>query len=462
MQFLFYRQSQIKTMKTDIELKPILPLIAQENQAKFADAVLQHFIDKGEDSKLKYLLTLVTLFGNEDTMERVKARVGKLVDLGRGKMAENIVHALALNGSNKSLRAIEFFSRKYASKQKNIGAAALQAFDIAAKERGITAFELADLITPNFGFEGLYKTFYIGEKEYRAFIDNQFKLAYLDEDNKKTATLPKAASAELKEEFKAVGKEVREVVKSQSLRMEHYMVTQRRWQVEDWQAFYLNNPVMFVYAMKLIWGVFDEEGNLIDTFRVTEDVELLNIEYEEIELESPNTVGMIHPLMIEEDVKMAWQQQLAEDKIEPIFPQLNRPVKFPEEEEKARKILKNFVGKAFNGGQLRGKLEKSGWLRGSVIDAGMISSYRKVFHSLGIDAIIEIEGIMVDHYEEYDPQFGDLMFVKTNSVKIGSYTYDEPKDEKDERLIKIGDLPAVIYSEVMSNLLPLVVEKAAE
>ena len=38
------------------------------------------------------------------------------------------------------------------------------------------------------------------------------------------------------------------------------------------------------------------------------------------------------------------------------------------------------------------------------------------------------------------------------SIKVGSYVYDTPGDESDERLIPFGEVPPVVFSEVMGDL----------
>ena len=46
----------------------------------------------------------------------------------------------------------------------------------------------------------------------------------------------------------------------------------------------------------------------------------------------------------------------------------------------------------------------------------------------------------------------NAFFAKAGSVKIGSYTYDEPSDEKDPRLLRFADVPPIVYSEVLGDL----------
>ena len=46
----------------------------------------------------------------------------------------------------------------------------------------------------------------------------------------------------------------------------------------------------------------------------------------------------------------------------------------------------------------------------------------------------------------------DVRFVRSGSVKIGSYTYDEPANGDDPRVVPLGDVPPIVFSEVMGDL----------
>jgi hypothetical protein len=467
--FLLYRMSRIKEIKPDLEARPLLRLIDRTRSGAFAKALFELYLQNGADAKQKYCLALAGLLGDDEVVDILKSTVlrwgentlkyqvdaqGNYHQTGEGarlKMAEYAVGALALIGSNKALRVVEFLSRKFRSKNKNIGAAALQALETAAQELGMTMYELSDSIVPDFGFEGLYKTFEVGNKEYRAFVDSNFKMVFFDEDYKKLKSLPKGASKELQGEFKEIAKEIREVVRAQSGRLEQYMVLQRRWQKEAWEGFFLNNPVMFVYAMQIIWGEYDAQGQLQQSFYCAEDSSLLNVEDEEVVLNEEGFVGMIHPMQLSEEQKKQWKSKLFQLGISTAFEQLQRPVHQLDEKDRERFFLNSFDRK-IEARQAVGYFEKLGWQRGSVVDSGMVSAYRKVFDTAGIEALIETEGIIMGYYDFDDSRLGRLYFVKKGTVRFGSYTYDEPKDDKDPRLVPLGEVPAIIYSEIIGDL----------
>jgi hypothetical protein len=477
--FLFYRISQVKDIRIDIEARPLLSLIDRETSAPFAKWLLDSYFQNGADAKLKWCLTLGAVLGGDTEIAFLQRTIVNFVDNKRGKMAENVVKALALQGSQRALRAVDFFSRKY--KNKSLGKAALEAFDVAAEELGMTPYELADSVIPDFGFDGLFKEFETNKEQYRAYIGNDFKLAFLDEDNKLLKALPKGTSAILKEEFKEIGKEIRDIVKSQSSRLEQYLVIQRRWSVDKWQAFFLTNPVMFVYAVRLIWGVFDEKNTLISVFRCQEDQSLTDAEGNEIDFEALKSstrvgetlkisltftpenanytegslqlqIGIVHPISLDAETIDFWKNDLLDNDIEPIFPQLNRPVIALKDIDKNVKMSDAYEGVEVGGYTFLSRMDKTGWVKGSIGDGAGILSYYKVFTEVGLVAIVLQTGdLSIGNYEA-NAQIGKVMFVKKEDIRFGNYMYDEPSKMNDPRLVRFGDVPPIVYAEVMADM----------
>lgn len=453
--FLFYRMSRTKDIRTDIEAKPLIMSIERTSSGSFAKALIKTYFDNGADAKYKFCLTLGGLLGDDEIIDLMKRKVNEFAEGSRGKMAEYTVKALALQGSTKALRAVEFFSRKYKNKNKNIGAAANESFAIAAEELGITPYDLADSIIPNFDFDGLFREFEAGGESYRAFINTDFKIAYFNEDNKLMKSPPKAISKELAEEFKEISKEIRDIVKSQSGRLEQYLVIQRKWSAERWQEFFLGNPIMFSYAVRLIWGAYNAKGELQFVFRCEQDQTLIDENSEEIEIQEDFFVGMVHPISLSSESIEYWNTSLYDANIEAIFPQLKRPVVLLKAEDKNLRISEEFNGIKISGYTFVSKLEKMGWFRGSVVDAGGISSYYKDFSELGITAVVMQIGSIGVGYLEDNAEVGSLMFAKKGSVKFGSYMYDEPDKTSDSRLFAFGEVPPIVYSEVLADMMAL-------
>jgi hypothetical protein len=90
----------------------------------------------------------------------------------------------------------------------------------------------------------------------------------------------------------------------------------------------------------------------------------------------------------------------------------------------------------------------------------MIGTYVKSFPAAGADALLGLDGMFVGIDMNEDITLQDLTFVRSGSVKIGSYVYDEPSETSDERVLAFGAVPPIVYSEVMGDLRKIAGQKS--
>lgn len=446
---ILYRMSRAKGMRSDPEIKPVLQLIDREKSADFAKSVYKAFEEKQFDSKYKFLLLLAALFGNDDMVNKFCSALNKWIEGSRKVMCEYGIEALALQGSNKALRWIEWYSRKYRNKKTYISEAAAKALTAAAEELEITIHELGDRIVPDFGFEGLFKHFTVAGDEYRAFIDSNFKLAYFNEDNKKLKSIPAAADKEMVAEFKSIAKEVRDVVKAQSSRLEHYLVVQRKWIFEEWQQFFLNNPIMFIYANKLLWGVYNKGQQLVSCFLCQEDTTLVDKEGDETEAPEGHFIGIVHPISLSQEELQTWKRQFFDLSIEPVFPQLERSVYMVADEDNAKRVVHSFVNVPTDSGSVKNTLDKHGWRKSDTGDGGYINTFHYSDHASKIVAELAVDGVLVYGFDD-EAKLQQLCFIDTTVKK--TYNSGVSYTDRDERLIQLGKLSPVFYSEVVAAI----------
>ncbi|MDI3321033.1 DUF4132 domain-containing protein [Pinibacter soli] len=450
LRFLLYRMSRVKDMRSDIEAKYLLQLIDRVTAAPFALTLIKLFIEKGAKPEHKYLMTLAGLLGDDTVVDKIRITTDKWIDENRYKMAEYGVGALAIQGSNKALRWVEWYSRKYKAKRANVGSAALAALETAAEELNITTHELGDRIVPDFGFDGLFKHFAVNGENYRAFIDNKFKIAFFNDDNKKLKTIPAAADDTIKEEFKSIAKEVRDITKSQSSRLEYYLVIQRKWSFAQWRRAFLENPVMFIYATRLLWGVYDEAGNLQQAFYCNEDTSLQDASYDDIEPGDNARIGIVHPTQLPTEDLQRWKQHFYDTSVDAIFPQLERLVVSLNEDELTKTISSKYDGKLMKTGSIRSTLEKHGWHKGSTGDGGYIESFKLLYDEKNIEAVLEIEGVSVVYGFGGDEKLGKL-YVLNRAITNNSKWYS-PKGMDDEALVAFKELPPIFLNEMFASI----------
>jgi hypothetical protein len=188
------------------------------------------------------------------------------------------------------------------------------------------------------------------------------------------------------------------------------------------------------------------------TFRPLDDRTLSTFSDEPFDLPDNASAGIVHPLELDEETRTSWRIHLADYEVTSPFPQLDRPGIQVRDDQRGLRMSRDFRGTSLNALTFRSRAEKRGWSRGSVTDAGGVDAYRKVFPGAGVEAFLGLDGMNVVSDMNDTTALQDFYFVRGGSVKVGSYVYDTPGDESDERLIAFGDVPPVVFSEVMGDL----------
>lgn len=455
--YLLIRQSRCKEMRADLEAKPLYTLLDRAACADSALALLQAFLGSPQDAADRWTMVVAALTGDDRLVPVLRKAILDWADKSRGKLAEYAAQALALLGTEAALMVVDSLSVRFRSKNKNIGQAAADAFASAAEARGVTVEELGDLVVPWLGFEpGKPRLIETSKGQVEARIDAELKLAFRDvKTGKAMSKLPAGASAEVQAEFKTLAATLKEAVKAQMLRIETLLVRQFRWPVNRWQQLYLTHPLLRPFTQRLVWGWRDAAGELRITFRALDDASLSDVEDNAVTLPDEGSVSLVHPLDLSDEARAAWIQHLVDYDVLPPFAQLDRPVIRCKPEEASIKFGKQVEGSDVNAMTFRSRAEKLGWSRGSVCDAGCVTAYRKIYSGAGVEAFLGLEGMYVGIGMDESIKLGDVCFVKTGSVQVGSYVYDEPSKEDDPRLIAFADVPIVPLSETMGDLIKI-------
>jgi len=461
--YLLYRQSRVKEMRADVEARPLFQALDRSTSGELGLAVLRAFLGSTMEAGDRWAMAFAALVGDDRLVPLLTRQIREWADASRGKLSEYAVHALALLGSQAALLAVDAMAIRYRSKYKNIGKAAAEAFADAARSRGLTPEELGDEVVPWLGFEpGKPRIVETGKTSLEVRIGPDLKLTFRDTaTNKRLAKLPDSAPAAVKAEFKDVAASLREAAKSQLLRLENLMVRQFRWPVARWRELFRMHPLLQPFAQRLVWGHYAASGPLDATFRALEDGSLTNPSDEPFDLPGHGAVGIVHPLELGPERCQEWIRHLADYDVTPPFPQLERPVIRVKPDERDRTFSDIVTDTELNAMTFKGRAERLGWSRGSVCDAGGINFYLKTFPTAGVDVFVGTPGMFVGMGVEDEIKLGDVFFVKSGSVRVGSYEYDEPADRQDPRLVAFGDVPPIAFSEAMGDLTRIAAKSAA-
>ena len=438
------RSDMAASIAADLETKDLEALACE---------VWELWIKAGAQSKTKWVLSFAAVFGGAAMTPKLIHAINDWPQNARGAIACDAVAALSVSPDPAALVAVDSISRKFKFRQVKTAAAA--ALESAAQELGITAEELADRIVPTLGFtpDGT-RVFDYGPRKFTVRLTLSLELAVTTEAGKVVKSMPapgKTDDAEKApaayEAYKTLKKQIKTTVTAQRARLELALSGQRCWDSEAWRKLFVENPVMHQFAISLIWGVY-ENGQLKDTFRYMEDGSFNTVDEEEYTIPDGASIGLVHPVELDDDTLEAWKQQLEDYEITQSIDQLSRPIyQLPAEQAQAA-ALETVAGRVLNSLSLMGKLQGMGWYRGSVVDGGGFFTFYREDPSVGIGVELNFSGSFVGGDNE-DVTVFDAVFYKAGTVKRGSYCYDEPQKES---IFLLGQVPARYYSEVVWQL----------
>jgi hypothetical protein len=354
-------------------------------------------------------------------------------------------------GTDTALMQINGIAQKV--KFKGIKQRAQECMEAIAQERGMTKAELEDRIVPDCDLDAAgTRIFDFGDRQFRFVLGADLKPMLKDADNKIKGDLPKpnskddpAKAEQAIADWKLFKKQLSEIVKLQPDRLEQAMITGRRWPVDDFMALLVQHPLMTHLVQRLIWGGYDAAGQLVETFRVTEDRTYADRHDATFTPTAIAQIGIVHPLHLSAEVLSSWGEILSDYEIVAAFPQLGRAIYHLEPDEAAQTAITRFAAAKVPAVTLVGMLEKSGWVRGIPEDGGVFSEHSKPFYGANITAIVQYYGVPVGYMEGWEDQAIESCFFLE-----GIYTPQMYPDHK--QAIALGKIDPVVISEVLQDL----------
>ena len=443
-----------------------LMLAAELNQDElhcFAAEIFSKWYSSGAVSKNKWALYFAVIHGGNDMIDTVLTCIKSWAENMRGAIAADAVKAISLNGSSQALMIVDNLAHKF--KQKQVRNAAIRAIDTAAEALSITADELGDRIVPDLGFdEKNERIFDYGTRKFKVYLSPALELEVFDESGKRLKNIPSPGKKDNEEmakksnaEFKQVKKQLKNVISIQKSRLETALLADRRWKKAAWENLFVRNPVMHSFAIGLIWAAYMDDGQ-VQTFRYMEDGSFNTSDEDEAELPETCTIGLVHPIELDEDTLSAWKEQLRDYEIIQPIEQLDRKVYRVTDEEKGKIDLERFSGRQVNGMSLIGRTAKLGWSKGSPQDAGCfyefyredITEKRKnpdgTITPLGNAVELYFEGMYIGG-EDSNFSIENVRFYHPGNISCG---LDNRAD--DPKAIKLDEISPRYFSEIVAQL----------
>ncbi|WP_108246218.1 DUF4132 domain-containing protein [Muricauda brasiliensis] len=443
--YLFYRQKSWDDISPDPEARDIYPLIDKKSAKGLSSTLLKLIKENGGImAKNRFALSIMGIFG-EDSV------VGLLEEEAITGTNSNACQVLGLMETIGAARALDNIANYFTVKYPNIREAAQIAFKQIADNKGMLTQELRDAIVPDFGFDGLTKEIKDGDDLYKICIDKSLDLIFEDAEGKCTKSIAKMATSETLGHIATLKKDIKKALEQSTINLEQKLCNQNIWPVEEWKKRFLQNPLSFALAQNFVWGTY-QNGELTKSFMPDERGELQTMEGETFKPEQEALIKLVHPLSLDSQEKDKWSAILQEKGITPPFPQIDRRVFVLDKEKSDTKFDFSHEKRSVSDTDFKYRTADLGWRRGSILDGGDISSYKKSIPAHNLEAFIMLKGINVQGSFGEKAKIEKLFFVPLDTVYTGTDTINEPRTENDHRLIPFGEVPPVVYSEVVRDI----------
>ncbi len=366
-------------------------------------------------------------------------------------------------GTDTALMQINGIAQKV--KFKGIKQRAQECMEAIAQDRNMAREQLEDRIVPDCELDERGSCILdFGARQFQVVLGADLKPMVKDGGGKLKPNLPSPGTKDDPEKaeaatntWKLLKKQVTEVIKIQTVRLEQAMVMRRRWTVEEFTLLLVRHPLMTHLVQRLIWGGYDAAGRLTASFRVTEDQTCADEMDETFELNGLAQVGIVHPLHLTPETRSTWSERLIDYEIVQPFQQLGRSLHGLEPDEKTTLELTRFQNLEIPIVALVRTLENLGWQRGCLHDHGDYSLHFKYFSSADVTAVVgEYEEVFVELSVVVGSGFEDInrcCFLKGLHNDLEYFPGQSWMPEVNAQRIPLGEVDPVIISEVLNDLI---------
>lgn len=414
--------------------------------ADLAWALFQNWQAAGTPSKESWVLDALGLVGDDETVRRLAPVIRAWPGQGGHTRAVAGLDVLAAIGTDVALMHLHGIAQKV--KFKGLKERANAKMREVAAGLGLAPDQLADRLVPDLGLGATGSlTLDYGPRQFVVGFDERLKPYVRDADGKRRKDLPKPGVKDdpvlapaAYQRFGGLKKDVRTIASEQIRRLEQAMVTQRRWTGAEFRQLFVGHPLVWHLVRRLVWGRYDERGELVGALRVAEDRTFADVDDDPVSLPDDAVVGVAHPVQLA-DAVAAWGEVFADYEILQPFPQLGRDVHTLAETELTAHRLTRFEGITVHVGKLLG-LERRGWHRTSPEDGGVQGCVERELPGGGAVVIGLDPGIVVGLVDEFVDQKLDEIWVRRA----------QDRHWDNERVASFGDLDPVSASEIIRDL----------
>ncbi|MGB0906544.1 MAG: DUF4132 domain-containing protein, partial [Maricaulaceae bacterium] len=354
------------------------------------------------------------------------------------------IHTLA---TSKGLSGVSHLSRlKLRVKQNNTQKLIQKHIETQAEKLGLKPAQIEEMAAPDFGLEmGVKEATF---KDYTLRLEatrvGQAVLSWLKTDGTTQKSVPSFIkdSAPMKRQLadmRAQAKEIKKASSAQRDRIDRLFTEDMRWEVEDFEKYYLNHGLVGPMARALIWTLTikgEEKPALFHDGKWQDSSG-------KVIVGTPESFQLWHPIMSEAKEVLAWRERLMDLKIKQPFKQSYREVYLLTDAEVNTKVYSNrMAAHIIKQHQFNSLSAIRGWkysLLGAYDDGRDGEIAQKRLPAYDMSAEFWIDEILDDADSFNDSGIWD--YVATDQVRF----------TRGDTTLDLVDIPPIILSEILRD-----------
>ena len=326
------------------DIEKILEFVDRKSFIDAIEKVAEYFINNNLIEDNIKIITPYAIYADESHIEKLHQL---LIDWNNSFKTPLILYAMqsiAINGKTSALKMINKFALN--SNNREIKNNIKEILIYASEILNTNIDNIFERLFPNFGFdiEGK-KIINYGKKSFKLQLLSDSYLEIFDIQNSSIIKeFPETENDEelkkVKEDFLHTQKTLKEIINYEKIKLTRALINGRKWDYKTFFEVFINNPIMRYFTLSFVWGVYDENNVLIDSFRYMEDGAFVTADDELYELPDNCYIGIYH--IIDDDIEKfyKWKEQFELYDIEqPINQFMNELITLKEENVKYDSII---------------------------------------------------------------------------------------------------------------------------
>ncbi|PAU51822.1 DUF4132 domain-containing protein [Pseudomonas indica] len=422
--------------------RQILSFLPAGRRSDFALLGVNQWIAENGTDKLAWLLLALPEYGDERIANALVKATQDWKKTRKPKASEAIRLMCRLPGNFGVAQARELWeSGKFS---ESITHNAKMALTEAAERQSMSLEEFLEQLVPDFGLTAEGLVLNVGPYAYTVRIRPDLSLVVIDAKGKAGKSLPKAKADEdpdkrsvAENQFKALSKNLKPVLKQQGKRLTRALQVGNAWPAPMWRRLFAGHPIMAVIAQGVVWSAEDAEGRPLKRFRPTESGELIGLDDAVYALPDDARVHVTHPLELDESERADWVTHFSDYALTSPIGQWETPVHAPTAEELAADELNRAAGIVLKRGRFGSLVEKWGYIKGGAGDGAQVNEHTWMLDGGKWLVTLEHEGINV--FFDPDEEVTVDRFVAARRGPQGFATQ------------RLGDLPPAFLNTLLAQ-----------